>query len=552
MKTYRTKLMAGGIMIAMVVLLVPALVVSANNSLRSVDLFIWNTQFFNNANLSDTAIFKPREDVPWPTDGGSTAKPESQGIDSTELAAAYEDIHDDDHDIHSLLVIRHGYLVAEMYRYPYTADVRHDQRSITKSNTATMMGIAISDGAISGLDAKLLSFFPDQTIANVDARKQAVTIKDMLTMSSGLDWDEETSFREMVSSSDWTAWMLNCPVTEEPGTRFNYNTGSTSLLAAIIEQATGRPLSDYAAEKLYGPLGITNFQWNREIGGVGHTSGGFGLHMTPRDMAKLGYLYLHHGEWDGAQIVPAEWVTASISPQIPTSREDNFKYGYQWWISSGDEPVASFMARGYGGQLIYGAPELDLIVVFTAGLLDSDAYTFPLIYDHILPAISSDSALPDNSEGLARLQTAIDTLQVPSQQPVPELPDMAKTISGTKYVFNFTPFWSGFRQFGWQTMALTFTEGSSEAVLTDGVDDFVMELSIGMDAVPRMAEIPDWGTTVMRGAWTAPDTYLINLDVLGLPEHCTMAMRFGNDHMLVMFSELLSGQQVQLEGEATY
>ncbi|MBZ0303972.1 MAG: beta-lactamase family protein [Anaerolineae bacterium] len=492
-----------------------------------------------------------QEDVPWPTDGWLTATPESQGMNSALLAEAYEAIQDKNLDIHSLLVIRHGYLVAEMYRYPYTADALHDQRSITKSNTATMIGVAINDGAISGVDATMLSFFPDQIIANVDARKEAITIKDMLTMSSGLDSDDATTFREMVSSSDWTAWMLNRPVTEEPGARFNYSSGSTNLLAAIVEQATGQPLPAYAAEKLYGPLGITHFQWNQEIGGVGHTLGGFGLHMTPHDMAKLGYLYLHHGEWDGAQIVPADWVVASTSVQAPTPPDNGSNYGYQWWISSDDEPVASFSARGDGGQLIYVAPEFDLIVVFTAGLTDSDAYTFPLIYDHILPAISSDSALSNNPDGLARLQAAIDTLQNPLPQPVPELPDMAKTISGTKYAFNFTPFYSGFRPIGWKTLSLTFTEGSSEAVLTDDVGDFVMDLPIGMDAVPRLAEIPGWGTTVMRGTWTAPDTYIINLDVLGLPEHYAMAMQFGNDHMLVMFSELLSGQQVQLEGEAT-
>ncbi|MBZ0292379.1 MAG: beta-lactamase family protein [Anaerolineae bacterium] len=498
-------------------------------------------------------MFSPlaaQEDVPWPTDGWLAATPESQGMDSARLAEAYEAIQDNDLDIHSLLVIRHGYLVAEMYRYPYTADTLHDQRSITKSNTATMVGIAINDGAISGVDATLLSFFPNQTIANVDAHKKAITIKDMLTMSSGLDSNDDTTFRDMVSSSDWTAWMLNRPVIEEPGTRFSYSSGSTNLLAAIVEQASGQPLPRYASDKLYGPLGITNFQWNQEIGGIGHTLGGFGLYMTPRDMAKLGYLYLHHGEWDGAQIVPADWVLDSTSVQAPPP-DSGSEYGYQWWIASDDEPVAAFSARGYGGQLIYIAPEFDLIVVFTAGLIDSDAITFPLIHDHIVPAISSDSALPNNPDGVARLQEAIDALQNALPQPVPELLDMAKTISGTKYVFNFAPFYSGFRLIGWKELTLTFAEGSSEAVLTDDVGGYVIDLPIGMDAVPRMAEIPGWGTTVMRGTWIAADTFVINLDVLGLPEHYTMAMHFENDQMLVMFSELLSGQQVQLEGEAT-
>jgi CubicO group peptidase (beta-lactamase class C family) len=200
-------------------------------------------------------LFSPlaaQEAVPWPTDGWLTATPESQGMDAALLAEAYEAIQNNDLDIHSLLVIRHGYLVAEMYSYPYTADTLHDQRSITKSNTATMIGIAIHDGAISGVDATMLSFFPNQAITNVDARKRAITIKDMLTMSSGLDSDDATTFRDMVSSADWTAWMLNRPVTEEPGTRFNYSSGSTNLLAAIVEQATGQPLPRLASEKLYG------------------------------------------------------------------------------------------------------------------------------------------------------------------------------------------------------------------------------------------------------------------------------------------------------------
>lgn len=486
-------------------------------------------------------------DSPFPTDGWLTSTPELQGIDSGVLAGAYEAVQEHGLNLHSLLVIRHGYLVAEMYRYPYTADTLHDQRSVTKSNVATLVGIAINEGAISGIDAPLLSFFPDQTVENVDARKQAITLENMLTMSSGLQWDESRDILPMVSNPDWAAWMLNRSVVEEPGTHFNYSSASTNLLAAVVENATGQALADYASAKLYGPLGITHFRWDREPGG--HTLGGFGLNMTPRDMAKLGYLYLHHGEWDGAQIVPAEWVAAATSPQAPVNPQDDLTYGYQWWMPADDAGQPAFMALGYGGQLIYVLPELDMVVVATAGGVDFDADIFPLVNDFVIPAAAADAPLPENAEAQARLQAAIDALQQPHPQPVPELPDMATAISGNSYKFSFPSFYSGWREFGWKSMGLTFDTESAEATFTVGLlDGQTAVLPVGMDGVPRVGEQLGNDFLALRGTWMTPDTFALELQFLGLPEHWVLMTQYADDEMRITFQELVTGESRTLIG----
>ena len=488
-----------------------------------------------------------QEAAPWPTTGWLTATPESQGLDSALLAGVYESIAEKYPNYHSLLVIRHGYLVAEMYRYPYSAETLHDQRSITKSNTATLTGIAVADGAIAGIDAPLLSFFPNQNIANVDERKEAVTVGNLLTMTSGLEWDENSSIGRMVFTSDWTAWMLDRAVTREPGTRFNYCSGCSNLLAALVENATGQPLAEYAAAKLYSPLGITNFQWDREPGG--HTTGGFGLHMAPRDMAKLGYLYLHQGEWDGAQIVPADWVAAATAPQAPVSPADGFNYGYQWWLPATDEAQAYyFAAQGYGGQTIYVRPDLDLIVVATAGGIDFGRDTFPLISEYIVPA-AADAPLPENPDALARLQAAIDSLQQPQPSDAAELPATAAAISGKYYDFGFPPFYSGWKQFDWQQMGLAFEQGSPEAALLLTLDnDQSVELPIGLDGLPRLTELPGFGLLSLQGSWTAPDSFKLGIQILGLPEDYSLLAQFTDAEMHVVFQEALGGDMHALVG----
>jgi CubicO group peptidase (beta-lactamase class C family) len=240
-------------------------------------------------------------------------------------------------------------------------------------------------------------------------RKQAMTLKDVLTMSTGLHCEDSylhgwRGLRELRASDDWVQYVLDLPMHEQPGSRFEYCNSASFLLSAIIQHTTGMSSLDYAREHLFGPLGIEDVKWPANPDGVNI---GWGeLRMRPRDMAKIGYLYLREGQWDGKQVIPAEWVRESTSKHV-TARTLQDGYGYQWWIA--DEDV--YMALGYAGQYIVVIPSQEMVVVFTSDLPEQDFFVpWHLVETYIIPAVKSAQPLPQNSDGAIRLQRAIDDM----------------------------------------------------------------------------------------------------------------------------------------------
>ena len=236
----------------------------------------------------------------YPTDGWLSTTLEEQDMDSSDLAGMYDYIEAYDLDVHSVVIIKNGYIVEETYPSDsYKQNTLHTIYSCTKSITSALIGIAIDQGYISGLDQKVLDFFPDREIANLDTQKQSITIEHLLTMTSGMEWDEWTipyidaqgnwnlqnSLAQMDYSEDWVQYVLDRPLVDEPGKVFNYNTGTTHLLSAIIHQATGRTTRDFAQEYLFDPLGITEINWPTDPQGI--FEGGNALALKPRDMAKF-------------------------------------------------------------------------------------------------------------------------------------------------------------------------------------------------------------------------------------------------------------------------
>ena len=306
--------------------------------------------------------------IPWPTEGWQSSAPEDEGMDGGDLDDMLAYIEDEDLDIDNIAIVRHGYLVFEHAFPPFSPTTRHHVYSVTKSFTSTLIGIAVAEGHISGLDAPVLDFFPRREFENMDADKAALTVGDLLTMTAGIEWSEGgTSYQTTLNSAielaiqpdDWVGFILNRPMVATPGTQYHYSSGASHLLSAILQEATGMTALAYADEVLFGPLDITNITWDTDPDGI--NIGGWGLRINPRDMAKFGFLYLHEGEWDGQQIVPAEWVAAATRDQTGTG------YGYQWWIDGPDY----YHAEGLYGQFIIVWPELDLVVVFTSDLEES-------------------------------------------------------------------------------------------------------------------------------------------------------------------------------------
>lgn len=314
----------------------------------------------------------------WPTEDWRTSTPEERGVDAEQLERMLSVIDERRLNVHSVLVIRDGYIIAERYYAPFDQDTRHQLFSVTKSFISALVGIAIEDAFIDGVEAQVVGFFPGRQFANLDDRKVAMTLEHLLTMTSGLDWSEGMpTYQEMARTRDWVHYVLDKPMVADPGTQFNYCSGCSHVMSAIIQETTGIGTLAFADSALFGPLGISDVEW--ETDGSGIPNGGWGLNLTPRDMAKLGLLYLNDGVWGGQQVVPVEWVRASLSDGIDTG--DGWRYGYQWWL---DPSNGRFAAIGLASQLIYVIPELNMVVVFTAALADNSVL-FDLVDDYIVP-----------------------------------------------------------------------------------------------------------------------------------------------------------------------
>jgi CubicO group peptidase (beta-lactamase class C family) len=330
--------------------------------------------------------------------GWRLSTPAAEGMTAGPLEAFDRDLADGRYGyVDSMLVIRHGKIVYEktydrsadylrlfagkgapgIYNYydpgwhPYYKRTKlHTMQSVSKSVTSALVGIAIGEGRIPGVDAKAMPYFSDFQLAP-DARRDGMTIGDVLTMRTGIRWDEEsTEYTDprnncavMESKDDWVGYVLEQPMVAGPGTTFVYNSGATVLLSYLIWKATGQPADDYAKEHLFAPLGIEYF-WKRTPKGLADTEGG--LYLAPRDLAKIGLLYMKDGVWNGRRILPEGWARASTRAATSTN-EKGYDYGDQWWVIPRGEkhPVDAFLAWGYGGQLLIVVPKLDLIAVFT-------------------------------------------------------------------------------------------------------------------------------------------------------------------------------------------
>ncbi len=347
----------------------------------------------------------------WPTKGFRTSTPEQQGMDSELLAEMMVAILERGYEIDSVSIIRNGYLVADVTVYPFRPNTKHVIHSCTKSIVSILIGIAIEQGYIEGVQQPILSFFPGKTVANLDARKEAMTLEHVLSMATGLNCRDSYLYRwqglnQMRESDDWVQFMLDLPMVEAPGTRFEYCNGASYLLSAIIKETTGVSALEYAQEHLFGPLGISDVVWPYSPQEVNI---GWGeIRMLPLDMAKIGMLYLNGGRWEGKQIVSTAWVEESTREHISATLEDG--YGYQWWV----DDSGIFMALGYAGQFIFVIPDKEMVVVFTSDLSEEDFYVpQTLLNDFILPAAKSSAALPDNPSGVALLESRIAELASP-------------------------------------------------------------------------------------------------------------------------------------------
>ena len=304
----------------------------------------------------------PRDD----TGDWMFSTPAEHGLDPMALRAAAEELGKTKRAL-SALVIKDGAIVLEEYFNGSSRNDANNIHSASKSMMAILMGLAINKGYVKSVDQKLSELLPDYFSPSDSGWKKKLTVRHLLTMSSGMKWTEDETESEIQMKADWVKAIFDQPIVLPPGTEYHYNTGLTHLMSAIISEATGRSTCEFAHENLFYPLGITVEHWGRDP--QGYYSGGYNLYMTPREMAKFGLLMLQGGRIPSGQLVPGDWVRESV--QTYYRPHDDYGYGYNWWIMRVGDQVIPF-AWGWGGQMIYVIPKMRSVVVITRDTSDAD------------------------------------------------------------------------------------------------------------------------------------------------------------------------------------
>lgn len=479
----------------------------------------------------------------WPTDGWQTSSPEQEGMDSEILSVMFAAIREEQLNLHSVLVVRNGSLVLEAYYHPYgPADV-HTVESNTKSVIGALVGVAIDQGKIESAEQKLLDFFPDLAISAADPRKEAITLHNLLSMTPGLDCEDfSTAAQDMYKTDEWVPYLLNLPMNTAPGEQWVYCSGASHLLSAVLQNSTGMDARTYANQNLFQPLGIPEVSpenWGTDPQGV--TNGIAGLYLTPRDLAKLGYLYLHQGQWDGEQVVPQAWMEASTREQAYIGPDEyvggrDRRFGYLFSIFP-DQGMYGYLGRA--GQELFVVPEQNLVIVFTASLeVGVEASLLALVNDYIVPAVQSSEPLPADPAAQERLEAYIHEA-AGETRPAPPTPDAALEFSGVTY--QLYP-----NQLGWRDMTYIFQPGVDEVILKMSNTP---DLAIGLDHRFRLTELPGSRPIGLRGRWETDGRLAVEYVNLGEFARNEILVEFAGDKLNLTVRFLnFPGSPVTLRG----
>jgi len=478
----------------------------------------------------------------WPTAQWQVSTPEEQGIDPAALARLVE--FGTTRSFDSLLIARHGKIVLDAYYAPYTADIPHVINSSTKAVVGTLAAIAQKDGLLDSFNRPMLDFFRDRGAAGADDKKQAITLQNLLDMTSGLEWMEPLGGRpetaiEMRRSPDWVKFVLDRPVSNAPGEIFNYNSGNPHLLSAIITKLTGMSARDYAKARLFGPLGISVANWQNDPQGV--SSGGFGLSLLPRDMAKIGYLYLRNGEWEGKPLLPPAWIdrVSHATVNMNEAFDPDLRYSNFFWALPNKH---LYMAVGYHCELIMVFPELDIVAVTTA----RDFCPFGKLADLVSGAVKSEAALAPDPAGATLLANAIRNISDEKPQETGATPEIASSVSGKTYKFPGNTL-------NVKSLSLTFSDPQARYDLELYPQDQTkpsLRFSgpIGLDGLYRKGEPTAFGIAAVKGKWLDSHTFLIERQILGMGEQQKWTLSFDGERLHVR-GKGRDGRDVSIDGE---
>lgn len=498
-----------------------------NKSIFICSIFIF---FFSANAFGDSSLYFP--DEKW-----RVSTPEEQGMSSHTLAVMVEKILLSPNSIDSVTIIRNGYMVLDICFYPFQEDTEHIIHSCTKSVMSTLIGIAIDKGYIKDVNQRLLDFFPGISLSNMTPTKKHITLENVLTMSTGLESRDSYKYKwagliKMKKSRDWTKYMLDLPMKEEPGNKFEYSNGTSYLLSALLQNKTGMRSLEFAKEHLFNPLDIQQIKWKTNLQGI---DVGYGeMWLKPHDMAKFGWLFLKKGKWKDKTIVSEKWVVNATKGRLDADLFD--QYGYQWWVGKN----GWYAAVGYGGQRIFVVPQFDMVAVFTShkAFRKSDRF----MRNYVLKSVVSDQSVePNHPEGLRLKNLAVKAKTPPERSPVAELSTFTKAISGKKYYLSANR--AGFTDF-----TIILEAGKSHAILKYGVNNKNYTLEMGLDGIYRTTEV--YGEKIgIKGEWlNNKDSFRFSSVNIGHTEGNSGLVNFIDNRVHITMFGPYGGTPLKLEG----
>ena len=453
------------------------------------------------------------------------ASPEQHGVASAAILEFVNALNRRIHEVHSFMLLRHGTVIAEGWWSPCGQEHPHLLFSLSKSFTSTAVGLAVAEGHFS-IDDPVLSFFPDQTPAEVSDLLAAMQVRHLLSMSTG---QAEDTWSYMVNRPDgnWIKGFFKVPVLYTPGAHFLYNTGATYMLSAIVQRTTGMKLIDFLKPRLFEPLGIENATWTESPQGI--TAGGIGLSTKTEDIARLGQLYLQKGLWQGKQVLTEAWVEAAASVQIDNHGMDvdwTQGYGYQFWRCR----HGAYRGDGVFGQYCIVMPEQDAVLAITSGMDVFDMQQpLNLVWDILLPAmhpaalsedLAAQNALSDKLSGLS-----MATVRGDASSP------LAAQVSTRTYMLEDNPLQA-------ETIALDFTESQCRVTVKAAAAQETFPCGYGRweqgdTTLFSQPLLFDRTPVACSGAWTAEDTFTMVARLIETPFFHTLKCYFGGDEVMI-------------------
>ena len=428
-----------------------------NAGLLSIGLGVFPSLFSLGGNGSKSRYSLPR------------STPEMQGISSAGISKFLDAIKQSGQEFHSLMIIRHGNVVAEAWWAPYLSEHKMQLYSLSKSFTSTAIGLAVGEGLLT-VDDPVTKFFPEYLPSEISANLASLKIRHLLSMSVGHSKDSILILEASPTGVPWEKTFLSLPVVHEPGTQFLYNSGASFMLSAIIKKVTGKTAQEYLTPRLYKPLEIKNTTWGENWEGI--NMGASHLRMPTEDIAKFGQLYLQKGMWKGKQVISKEWVAAASAKHIENGKNDSswgYGYGYQFWLN----PPGGFRADGAYGQFSMIFPELDAVVAITSESMETKK-TMQIVWDVLLPEMKAAQLVADKAAN----ETLINELKALKYDP-PQLgltSPIAQKISGKEFLLDQNPFNAKSVSFHFEEGTCIFTlkeYGKPDIKITNGLNTWV-------------------------------------------------------------------------------